>query len=340
MTTPKKYALASACSYKKNPDSKSLALNGTINDANNMRIFLTRRGYNFTFMRDDLNTTHPLFPTKQNILHNIKNILSNSKTGDNIVIYYSGHGVQTANIAISGIANDTELDGKDEAIVPCDFNCKTNTGLLIDDELNDYLRKYSVSGTNVLIITDCCHSGTLCDLKYSYKYTGNVNTVLTNISDNHIACETVPNTPRDLIDPIKANVITLSGCRDSEVSNEAYLRFSRYERGQVQGVLTGAFIYVINTTPALTRDIFSVVKGIMRYTNRYGQRPKVSSTIPIHIEKQYRTVLNSTNTTPPRRKRSRVTRRNIRRQPKNQKVSFLNPYGTSIFLNDNTDPLV
>ena len=53
----------------------------------------------------------------------IKNILSEATEGDLIFIYYSGHGSYTID------RNKDELDGKDELIIPLDFNA------ISDDEL-------------------------------------------------------------------------------------------------------------------------------------------------------------------------------------------------------------
>lgn len=296
-TSKKSYALTIGCSYKKNARSDALQLNGTINDAKNMTNFLIKRGYDVTFMNDDLSVSSVLFPTRSNILQQIQIILSTAKSGDDLVIFYAGHGVQTlTNGQSSGIDNDVELDGKDEAIVPSDVTYPGLRNLLVDDVLNNYLRLYSKEGVNILIITDCCHSGTVCDLKYSYGFIGNADSSLTSFASTDLSYEELADTPSDRTIPIKANVITFSGCKDAEVSNEAFLRFAVNDAGEQQGVLTGAFMYIVNSNPTITSDVFSILKGVMRYTKKYSQNPKVSSNKPLHLDRTYRSILNGAAT--------------------------------------------
>ncbi|VBB17836.1 caspase domain protein [Yasminevirus sp. GU-2018] len=297
-TGQNKYALTIGCSYQQNVAANQLRLNGTINDAQNMTNFLSGRGYTVTFMRDDRNVSDPLFPSKANILTQIRTILSGKKSGDDIVMFYAGHGVQTANKAIDNIPDDLELDGQDEAIVPADFNSSTFTNLIVDDELNYYLRLYSVANTNVLFITDCCHSGTVCDLKYSYKYAGDPRKNSDFISNNELTYEELKDTAEDISLPIKANVITFSGCQDDETSKEASLQFVQDKTAKMQGVLTGAFIDTVTKNSTVTSDVFKILKGVMTYTGSFNQNPKVSSNRPLHIDSSYRAVLGSSDTAP------------------------------------------
>lgn len=74
-----------------------------------------------------------------------------SDTSDVRVFHYSGHGTQVAD------ENGDESDGADEAICPVDY--ETN-GFFIDDKLGALYAQVP-AGSNLTILMDCCHSGTI-----------------------------------------------------------------------------------------------------------------------------------------------------------------------------------
>ncbi len=74
-----------------------------------------------------------------------------SDAGDIRVFHYSGHGTQVAD------TNGDEPEGADEAICPVDYDTK---GFFIDDKLGALYDKVP-SGSNLTILMDCCHSGTI-----------------------------------------------------------------------------------------------------------------------------------------------------------------------------------
>src|SRR5271170_5180908 len=115
-----KLALTIGCSYR----SSRFQLNGTINDAKNMSNLLSSIGYSVTFMNDNLPNTSPLFPNMNNMLNQLKTILMAAQPGDDVFIFYAGHGVQLLANSMNTPESDgiVELDGEDEAIVPVDFS--------------------------------------------------------------------------------------------------------------------------------------------------------------------------------------------------------------------------
>lgn len=80
------------------------------------------------------------------------------RPGDYYVIYYSGHGV-----TVPDTSGDEE-DGMDEA-----FALVTPAGqidhkaFLIDDDFAEIVCSSTPDGVNIIVITDCCHSGTIAD---------------------------------------------------------------------------------------------------------------------------------------------------------------------------------
>lgn len=75
---------------------------------------------------------------------------------EKLVIYFTGHGTQ-----VRDYSHDEE-DGRDEALVFKD-------GFISDDELSLMLRIYN-RNSDVVLIPDCCHSGTIFDVKSDNKH--------------------------------------------------------------------------------------------------------------------------------------------------------------------------
>ncbi len=118
------------------------ALRGCINDARSWMAFF---GPFCATVKELLEQS----ATKAGMVAAITEVLAKLKPDDTAIITYSGHGTY-----IPDQSGDEE-DRRDEALCPFDLN----KNLLLDDELRDLLAQRA-SGSRVLIITDCCHSGT------------------------------------------------------------------------------------------------------------------------------------------------------------------------------------
>ena len=103
-------------------------------------------------------------PTRGNILNALENEVSNARQGAEILIYFSGHGAQ---IPRKGGADQTELDGLDEVLLPSDFKRAVAGGAsefvnhITDDEIGHLLDGMIEAGATVWLVADACHSGTL-----------------------------------------------------------------------------------------------------------------------------------------------------------------------------------
>lgn len=80
----------------------------------------------------------------------IKSCVNYIESGDTLLIYFSGHGGQAID------HGDDEIDGLDETICLYD-------GEMSDDKINDLLQLFP-EDINLVVITDCCNSGTNLDL--------------------------------------------------------------------------------------------------------------------------------------------------------------------------------
>lgn len=92
-------------------------------------------------------------PSKDEIKKAIGRLCEDAKDGDIRVFIFIGHGDQTPN------DDGTERDGLDELII-------IDGGHILDDELKRLLVK-PLLHCKLTAILDCCHSGTMLDLRYS-----------------------------------------------------------------------------------------------------------------------------------------------------------------------------
>ncbi|KAK0437903.1 uncharacterized protein EV420DRAFT_154423 [Desarmillaria tabescens] len=114
---------------------------------------------------------HPMNPSRTRIIHTLLSIIGNSqiKYGDNIIIYYAGHG--SCYPCTEGLYNEeddeklaVEETGFIEALCPIDRDTVDSNGVPIPDisdrELNTILTLISqAKGSRITVILDCCHSG-------------------------------------------------------------------------------------------------------------------------------------------------------------------------------------
>lgn len=249
-----KYALLIGINYR----DTSNALRGCIEDVNNMRNYLiTKLGYkaeNITILTDDT-TDKPTYKNILRYLHML--ILKSYKGATELWLHYSGHGTQVTDL------NGDETDGRDEAIVPLDFQ---TVGMLDDDTLNEIV-SHMVDTCQLTCIMDCCHSGTILDLKYRY-----------NMAQNYV--ESTKN--------LSAKIMMLSGCRDDQTSADAYIS------NRWSGALTQAFLRAMASSNDVT--CYNLLDTMYKYmkTNGYDQRPQISCTSAVTMATKFLTKTTTT----------------------------------------------
>lgn len=239
-----KYALLIGINYT----GSDMELNGCINDVKKIKdVLITKFSYpeeNIILMTDD-SESDLLKPTALNIMNQLGSLIIKAyhKKAKEIWVHYSGHG--TYRIDKSG----DESDGKDEVIVPIDYD---KSGLISDDLLHNYL-EYLPEETNVFCLFDCCHSGSILDLKHIYLGNDQYH------SEN-------PNSK------IKGNIIMISGCKDDQTSADALIK------SNWSGAMTSAFLESLkNTNYQIT--YYYLLESMRKYliSNKYLQIPQLSS---------------------------------------------------------------
>ena len=223
-------------------------LRGCINDVNSLKNFLNEHhkvsNDNILTLTDDT----LLKPTRNNILEKYKDLLINSEKGDILYFTYSGHGSYTFD------RNGDELDDKDELLVSID-----NRGIT-DDELKQIAHQYLKEDVTLFVLFDCCHSGTLLDLKYRYLTTSEYNEVIINDKNSET----------------KGNIFFISGSSDSQTSADAYINRI------FQGAMTWSFLNSVNSKPYLTwKELLLKMRELLK--NNYTQVPQFSTNKSIDI---------------------------------------------------------
>ncbi|EMD35464.1 hypothetical protein CERSUDRAFT_75054 [Gelatoporia subvermispora B] len=114
-----------------------------------------------TLMDDD----DHVWPTRDNILKAMHELVADTRPGDELVFHFSGHGWQVVNL------DGSEEDGYDEVLWPADIeydgNDEHQKKYILDDEIREILVNHLPRGSHFLILLDCCHSGTAVDLPNS-----------------------------------------------------------------------------------------------------------------------------------------------------------------------------
>ena len=220
-------------------------LRGCVNDVENMSEFLSSKGYSC-----DINTSYD--STTANSIMSKLYLLAKQSHTDNLTdvwIHYSGHGTYIMD------KNGDECDGKDECFVPSD--CV----LIPDDFLKNIIRYFNPS-TRIIVVADCCHSGTIMDLKYNW-----------NLNDKTSNSTTV--------DGLKSNVICISGCRDDQTSEDAYLYNRKDSKYEFAGAMTSYLLEFISLQGCT--KVFDIVQKMNVALSHRGftQRPRLTSSFII-----------------------------------------------------------
>lgn len=125
---------------------------GGIADAVSMEKLLQTK---FGFARGAIRTLTEKQATAANIRDSFQNwLIAGTNPGDRVFVFYSGHGARIPD------NNNDEDDGKDEVIAPFDVQTIPKlTNIILDDEINQWIA--ALSGRQVIMVFDSCHSGTI-----------------------------------------------------------------------------------------------------------------------------------------------------------------------------------
>jgi len=232
-TSPSKKACLVGINYK----GTSAELRGCVNDVYILRDLLVSQ---YKYKIEDIIVLTDQQATRQNILLAFTSLVQHAKSGDSICFTFSGHGSYVKDV------NSEEADGQDELIVTVDNYA------IVDDEFKLIVDTYLKPGVNMFTIFDSCHSGTVLDLKYSFDK--NTTTII-----------------NDSYKETKGNVILLSGCRDDQVSMDAFINKS------FNGALSSAFVLSVRNNPTMTWNELLIKMKEVLTANQMAQIPQISA---------------------------------------------------------------
>ncbi|KAH0789096.1 Clan CD, family C14, metacaspase-like cysteine peptidase [Histomonas meleagridis] len=146
----------------------------------------------------------------------------------NLTVYYTGHG---SNIKDT---NGDEDDGYDEVMVFDD-------GYIVDDDLAICLKENCNGAARIILLTDCCHSGTIWDIPENIR--------------NAIA--------------FPPNIIAISSAADNQTSKQATINEIE------QGLFTHHFWKFLKENPRLTSNEMEVKINdkLHKYNQKYCATP-------------------------------------------------------------------
>ncbi|KAF8485918.1 peptidase C14, caspase domain-containing protein [Russula ochroleuca] len=277
------------------------ALRGCINDARNIERFLCEKfGYNrndIVVLTDDQQDPRSI-PNRANILQAMRWLVMDARPNDSLFFHYSGHGGQTKD------QDGDEDDGYDEVIYPVDFK---QAGHIVDDLMHDIMVKPLPPGCRLTAIFDSCHSGSALDLPYIYSTEGKVKEpnlamevgqglfgaatayargdmggVMQSVT-GFVRSATTGRSSQQRARQTKtspADVISWSGCKDSQTSADAV------EAGSATGAMSYAFIAALTQQPRQSyQQLLISLRGILRA--KYSQKPQLSSSHPMDTNLEF-----------------------------------------------------
>lgn len=231
---PLKKALLIGINYKNTKGE----LRGCVNDVNDLKKMLTSK-YNYS--SSNIRTLIDSQATRKNILNQFTQLLRSGKSGETLFVSFSGHGYYW-----NDIYKKDEIDGKDELIVTVDNYA------IVDDELKNIIDANLKENVTLIALFDNCHSGTILDLPYHY-FKENKEMI------HHSLCKDT-----------KGTVVCLSGCRDDQVSMDAYLQ------GDFNGALTFHFVEMLSQNHSLTWKKLVDSLRINLQEKKFNQVPQIT----------------------------------------------------------------
>ncbi|KAF8998340.1 peptidase C14 [Hymenopellis radicata] len=225
-------------------------LKGCINDARHVHDFLLNhcnyKNENIMVLTDgDANKRR--WPTKANMLGAMRWLVQDAHAHDSLFFHYSGHGGRTRDL------DGDEISGFDEVIYPMDY---LEHGSIIDDILHDFLVRPLPMGCRLTALFDCCHSGTVLDLPFSYDTHGNLTLQVTQKAYRKKMSS--------------ADVICWSGSKDGQTSADTF------QGGVAVGAMSYAFIKSLRANHNQSyQGLLKSVRTILY--PRYSQTPQLGS---------------------------------------------------------------
>lgn len=236
-------------------------LRGCVNDVKGVHGVLTQT---YGFKKSDIKILLDYDATKKAIETGIKQLVAGHRSGDVLLLHYSGHGANVPD------RDGDEADSRDEILCPTDLDWKSP---LTDDWLRrmfDLLKP----DVNLTVIMDCCHSGTNTrqfvapDAPVISRYLPSPWDLVATESGRplrgkkRIGLSRASVASRATKDIVHASIpeLLITGCRDTQTSADAYIG------GSFNGALTHSLVSAIRTKRGKLsyRDLHADTRAALR----------------------------------------------------------------------------
>jgi metacaspase-1 len=242
-------------------------LSGCVNDVRDWSALLQKKEFAVLQLIDKK-------ATGKNIRSAVESTIGEAKSGDTVIIQYSGHGSYVPD------ENGDEPDGTDECICPYDINSK---GPITDDELFE-LYSSKKTGVKLLVISDSCHSGTVAKfapittpptMKGRGAPTRKVRFLppATFLSKRDIGKLGIGRGLRRSAPPGRYAALLMAGCQDTEYSYDASFQ------GRPNGAFTFVAIRALSnlSTKATYKQWYQAIRKALP-SQQYPQSPNLYGT--------------------------------------------------------------
>ena len=281
-------------------------LRGCINDVKNIKTFL-EENYKIDeilVLTDDQTSDKSKMPTRENVLNGFRWLTQGAKSGDSLIMHYSGHGGSVKDL------DGDEEDGNDETLCPVDYD---TAGQILDDEIHEVLVKGIPKGVRLTAIMDCCHSQSILDLPFTYNINGNLEIIMTDrskgvskiiasgvkymlgektggmrglqegfkmLTSNQGGGDQASHAKTVQTRTTEADVIMFSGCQDSQTSADANIG------GQATGAMSYALIRALKENQHMDyTHLLSRMREIL--VEQYSQVPMMSAGRKLKLESAF-----------------------------------------------------
>jgi hypothetical protein len=226
-------------------------LNGCIND---QKDFIAKLNKHFPGF--DIRAWTDSKVTKEKFTSEVNNAIAVLRSGDVLVVHYSGHGTKVVD------KHGDETDGYDEAIYLID-------GTVIDDDIGNSLKSIP-DGATVVLFFDSCFSGTITRMLQNTPHPAR-NKFIVNPDLKHMHKKRIRFVKEEM------KWIVFSGSSESQTSADAY----------IYGKYNGAFTYFAlkTLTPDITYNEW--IEKIKKYlpSKDYDQIPTLEGNTSLFINR-------------------------------------------------------
>jgi hypothetical protein len=204
-------------------------------------------------------------------------LVDNARPGDNVVIFYAGHGSQMWD------EDGDEDDGLDETLAPADALPESTEFDISDDEFNDWLGMLPTD--NVLVVLDNCNSGTGTRDVTPFSRARLLPRDLNAIERPATAARRA--LPGDMpdetgFDVARTRVLELAAAQPNQVAVDAYFPAANGREAFHGGAFTTFLVQQLWKAPeeATYQDVFEDAYQALK-RNRFAQDPYISEDVSL-----------------------------------------------------------